>query len=481
MRKQAPIPWQPTFKAGVFLALSGVLLLAAAFIAGRQANRPAWQRFQRAYYAAHGMKESPHIISITPTLTGKPELCLTCHIGLAEISPSHPVEAFGCTTCHGGDPLALDEKRAHASLRGGRNPSDLAVVQQSCGGNSCHSDQVNPERDHIGRVLKSVQATYAGGIATVRYAFGAQTSRRALYGVEAVQDNHITTANGLPSLAAFPTHSAFPVDREFQQNCLTGGCHLWTAPTPQPYRYRAGGCAACHYLYDDDGLYRGSDPTISPTEPGHGAIHRLTTEIPFTQCNHCHNRGNYSLKRMQFALRPDLPPAGPTPAPWVDPWQQRLHDYYQPIGTFTRCEWELDCIDCHTSQEAMGDGDIHSSKYDIQYIQCATCHGTPDAPPHIEVVTREDEVALRQAQLNSHYNLHVGDRVVTTRRGEKLGHIRMVDGRLILIGKVTGKVYTVPLVQGSNCAQSGADQSSGYCHQCHYESRDHAAFQHETP
>ena len=46
--------------------------------------------------------------SITPTLTGKPELCLTCHDGIEEISASHPQESFGCVSCHGGNALALD-------------------------------------------------------------------------------------------------------------------------------------------------------------------------------------------------------------------------------------------------------------------------------------------------------------------------------------------------------------------------------------
>jgi hypothetical protein len=37
---------------------------------------------------------TPAAKSITPTLTNKPEVCLTCHDGIEEISPSHPVQTF---------------------------------------------------------------------------------------------------------------------------------------------------------------------------------------------------------------------------------------------------------------------------------------------------------------------------------------------------------------------------------------------------
>ena len=117
---------------------------------------------------------SPKPIGITPSITGQTEYCITCHADLPEISPSHPVETFGCVLCHGGEPLALDADLAHSTMRGGANPSDLSVVEASCGGEMCHSGTSQANRDHIQRVTTSLQATYAGAIAQVRYAFGAQ-------------------------------------------------------------------------------------------------------------------------------------------------------------------------------------------------------------------------------------------------------------------------------------------------------------------
>ena len=183
--------------------------------------------------------------------------------------------------------------------------------------------------------------------------------------------------------------------------------------------------------------------------------------MPYTTCNTCHNRGNYSLKQMTFLPRPDLPATG-SPLP-----EDRLHDYYQPIGQFTKCEWELDCIDCHTSTEAMGDGDLYSSKFDIQYMQCQTCHGTLTEAPQTVTIADPNDVELRRAKLNGNYSLKVGDTVLLTDHNEKIGSIKLVNGKLIQTLKVSGTPYAIPLVQGSACLQKPDQQESKYCHECH--------------
>jgi hypothetical protein len=132
----------------------------------------------------------PRPVALTPTLTGEVEYCLTCHADLGEISASHPVESFGCVICHGGERLALEADLAHATMRGGRNPSDLAVAEVSCGGSECHSGVSELHRDHVGRVLTSLQTTYAGAIASIRFTYGVQDSLNAEQAVAAVQALH---------------------------------------------------------------------------------------------------------------------------------------------------------------------------------------------------------------------------------------------------------------------------------------------------
>ncbi len=380
-------------------------------------------------------------IELIPTLTHEPEYCLSCHAELAEISPSHPVETFGCVICHGGQRLALDADLAHSTMRGGDNPSRLDVAQESCGGAECHSGEAKADRDHIQRVLTSVQSTYAGAIANIRYTFGAQTDLQAQLAVYAVRDFDNKTSSGIRSLQKFdPQTENHPSILAFANNCMT--CHLSAEPMPgKPYQ-RLSGCAACH------------TPTVGK-DLENTEIHQLTTAIPYTQCNTCHNRGNYDLRDMQFYPRSDHA-------------ADRLNDYYQPIAQFVRCEWTLDCIDCHTRQEAMGDGDLYSSQGEIQYVQCKTCHGTINELPLTRKIQNEQELAFRMVFLNPVIDLRPGDTILVTEKGEPLWNTRKsADGSYELFGKASGQTFRFQPVMGSGCQQDVDEQNSSACHQCH--------------
>jgi len=383
------------------------------------------------------------IIALRPTRTGETEYCLTCHDGIEAISASHSIEEFGCVSCHGGERTALDEETAHTNLV--VNPTALDTVDQYCG--ECHAG-------HNATVQRSIMTTYAGAIGLVRRSFGLQPDGVAQYGV-----------NAIGHLQEFTVSADDPPPvQKFSENCLL--CHVDGAGLAEDYFYRSTGCAACHVLYADDGLYQGNDPTISRTEAGHAQTHQFTTAIPYTQCNHCHNRGNYDFRSMTFVPRDDMP------AEHLSESAQRVHDYYQPISQFTLCEWELDCIDCHTAQEIMGDGLLYNDRSEAQYTQCQTCHGTPDSPPLEMVVTSPDDLAMVYAGVNPQVDLSVGATIMVTERGEPLYHVRRVGDEWMLTGKATGDTYTVPLVQGSNCTQDASDQASASCHQCHAYNRE---------
>jgi hypothetical protein len=376
----------------------------------------------------------PQPVKLIPTLTGQPEYCLTCHADVPEISPSHPVATFGCVSCHGGERLALDADLAHSTMRGGANPSDLSVVEQSCGGSNCHSGSEADQRDHVQRVMTSIQSTYAGAIANILFTFGAQTDLAPRFGINAITDEE--THTGITSLSAFdPSSESNPSVQKFGENCLT--CHINAEPLEAQRYARQTGCAACHST----------------------GQHTFTTAIPYTQCNTCHNRGNYDLRTMTFTERTDHP-------------TQRLDDYYQPIGEFTRCEYTLDCIDCHTREEVMGDGDIHANKKDIQYTQCRTCHGTPTQLPLTKTLTDPNDIAFKLAFLNPVVDLKLGDTILVTDQGEPLWNTRInPDGTYEMVGKATRQYFTFKPVMGSGCTQSGDDQSSAYCHTCHVVER----------
>ncbi|MCJ7435398.1 MAG: hypothetical protein MUO77_18105, partial [Anaerolineales bacterium] len=297
----------PTNRLSIFdfrLVLASGILLLALFL--------SWWMNSR----------QPQPVILIPMLTNQPEYCLTCHADLPEISASHPIKTFGCVICHSGERLSLDADLAHSTMRGGANPSDLTVVEASCNGSNCHAGSEADDRHHIQRVMTSVQSTYAGAIANIRFTFGAQTELTAHFGINAVVDEE--TQTGIKSLAAFdPASDNNPFIQKFSGNCLT--CHINAVPREGKVYARQTGCAACHST----------------------AKHTLSTAIPYTQCNACHNRGNYDLRTMAFIER-------------TDHATTRLQDYYQPIAQFTKCEYTLDCEDCHTRSEIMGDGDIHA-------------------------------------------------------------------------------------------------------------------------
>jgi hypothetical protein len=389
----------------------------------------------------------PEPVTLTPTLTGETEYCLTCHTDLDEISSSHPVETFGCVLCHGGERLALNADLAHSSMRGGANPSDLSVVESSCGGENCHGGKADDERDHIQRVMTSIQVNYTGAITSLRYTFGAQSDQTPIFGALAVSDTSLPSQTGILHLDLFdPASETNPSVQAFGEKCLT--CHINAAPADGEQYHRYTGCAACH------------TPALSPLLLGEGqgegeAVHTLTTAISYTQCNTCHNRGNYDLRTMTFVERSDEPVT-------------RSEDYYQPIAQFTQCEYTLDCVDCHTHTEAMGDGDIHATKADIQYIQCKTCHGTLTELPQTETLTDPEDIAFRLAFLNPVVDLQPGDTILVTEQGEPLWNTLILpDGMYELIGKATQQLFTFRPVLGSDCTQEGQDQSSAYCHTCH--------------
>jgi hypothetical protein len=383
-------------------------------------------------------------IALVPSLTGQVEYCLTCHADLPEISPSHPVETFGCVLCHGGERLALEAGLAHSSMRGGANPADLNVVEQSCGGEDCHSGAAAAGRDHIQRVMTSIQTTYTGAITSLRYTFGAQADQIPRFATLAVNDTTLPSRTGTLTLAAYdPSNEKNPWLQLFGDNCLS--CHTNAAPRDgEPYA-RFTGCAACH------------TPTQAPsvTTWGKGEIHTITIATAYAQCNTCHNQGNYDLRNMSFIERSDDPVT-------------RLEAYYQPISQFTQCEHTLDCVDCHTRNEVMGDGDIYATMQDIRYIQCKTCHGTLNEFPLTYTITDPKDIALRLAFLNPITDVKVGDTILVTEQGEPLWNTRVLpDGTYQMVGKATQQLFTFRPVMGSGCQQDLDHQESQYCHECH--------------
>ncbi|NPB08764.1 MAG: hypothetical protein GXO17_00280 [Thermodesulfobacteria bacterium] len=370
--------------------------------------------------------------------------CLSCHRGIETISAVPEMAALSCTDCHRGNGKTTDKEEAHRGLWA--NPSDLRVVDETCG--RCHAEIVR-------RLRKSLHATSAGIISGARYTWAAQKTKEALYANYAVrdEDGEVPRERGArKSLRALPTYDPsrpvspenHPVDDYLRAECLR--CHVWTRGKETYGDYRASGCAACHVIYADDGLYRGGDRALDRRKPGRPRFHRLTRKIPSFQCVHCHNRGG----RTGVSFFGMMESAG-YGAPWSDkPGKKagkKIHGkYYDHLLPDIHHERGLSCIDCHTSRELHGDGNIYSKKEQAVEIECVSCHGTV-----------KEEASLR------------------TSWGNPLPHVRRRGREVILTAKLTGKEHRVPQVKEvvrKNPAASAAMEIPGHaqrleCYACH--------------
>ncbi len=148
---------------------------------------------------------------------------------------------------------------------------------------------------------------------------------------------------------------------------------------------------------------------------------------------------------MNFLARQDL-----SDSAFNSEEEQRHHSYYQPISQYASCEIELDCIDCHSYRDVMGDGD-HARKMGVVEIRCATCHGTIDRLPESMAVTDENDYLFTLARVNSHLALKIGEKLVLSAHRKPLLNIRQEGETVVVVNKVTGRRLPVPLLKGSRC------------------------------
>ena len=492
--------------------LASLFLILIAILVLKQGTTPSWAHYQTEYFTEQISKlqvelgtiqdetkkkqvqeeiagyqnRKPEIVNLVLP-NGDVERCKTCHIGIEEISNSHPSNTFGCAVCHGGNPLSLDETTAHAQMYGGSHPGSLNVASLSCGGTgangeSCHSGNQEPAKNEVDLVKTSIMSTKAGELSVVRMMFGLDKTKN-VPGL---------TMGQVAYLYPNPLQGR-PNENAFKQDCLSQ-CHQSGGNLPAPLtsnnsnqgtsqshengvsngKIQGNGCEACHVLTNPTHTYIGDDTTIKVTNTGRGMVHRLTTQIPYTQCNQCHNQGNHDALKMEFTVRPDMAKVERDWKAGYTTWTDRLSDYYLPGEIFARCEVSLDCIDCHTRQDVMGDGKFYTSQYDAVHIQCLDCHGTTEKLPQTKKIENPNDLAFEEQITNPQFPaLQIGDVILMTAKGEELPFLRHKGDDWIQSSRITGKTFKIPLVVGSECKQVPEEQGADSCHKCHARSAQH--------
>ena len=394
------------------------------------------------------------------------EYCLSCHFGIEDVSVSHPNEVFGCVICHGGNGSDLSVKGAHRGLRGGRNPSQLGVAAQSCGGpkteaGKCHSDREHPLLNRVDTVPRSLMATNAGIIGILRFQWGLDEIGQTKYAIKTVSDGRITLNEVPPELLPDGDYSL--VDSHFRKFCAA--CHLWS-PRPEEKMGRLEGCSACHAPYSEDGRYEGCDPTIKRYEPGHARTHSITNKIPDDRCRSCHNRSarvglNYhgQMESEQYGT------------PFVKGYMndQTLSDerFVTKLLPDIHHEKKMACIDCHTGQDTMGDGHVHGRMKDQIEIRCEDCHGSYEKPPSTVTFSQYHPLMASLVRNSPKLNVRDGDEILVSSKGNPMPHLKKTGQGIILTGKLTGKEHKVSVITGKKNGHQIKGHERLDCDSCH--------------
>jgi hypothetical protein len=371
------------------------------------------------------------------------EQCAGCHHGLEAASSSHG----GCVSCHGGDPAASEKVAAHMGMYGSVDAAGSDRWDRGCG--RCHRDQVgrmaSSQMFTNAGMIAQIQATWEGERAGVRFA--------ALDGRPWTADGSLVTETSVAGLEGLSGE----LYRKFCSRC-----HLARANDSDSSGHPAG-CAACHFSYGEGDIYKGGDGTVRGKGP-HSATHVLQGLPTMEACGRCHNRSGrtaLSYQGLQDGNNSLVPTKGGLPGP-VAGSDDRSFTHIAPDVHF---EAGMECIDCHTAREIMGDGYAHADMEQQLEIRCQDCHGDARQPPRFAAALRESDAPVRESRQYAH-PMAPGTRMALTSKGRPYSNVFERGGKIIVAIKRTGKLLQSPVITGSP-AHTIAGHERMECAACH--------------
>ena len=113
--------------------------------------------------------------------------------------------------------------------------------------------------------------------------------------------------------------------------------------------------------------------------------------------------------------------------------------YYNTPMMDIHYEKGMECIDCHTQFDTMGDGNLYSKKHEQAEVRCQDCHGTYKEGIITTKITDPDDRVIRLGMVSPNYENKVGDEMVVTARGNKYtnanAHNRQKAGAMIKVNR----------------------------------------------
>ena len=372
-----------------------------------------------------------------------PAECTACHSRLEAVSVHHP----SCSACHGGNGHASNKSAGHTDMRGPANPSSPEQWEKACG--SCHRYQVE-------RVKSTIMQTNAGMIRNIQLTW------------EGDDGKSYTTTGGMvfdPSGQRVETTPVGELDNLagelYRKTCSR--CHIGTSNNDSYGAAHAAGCAACHFPWNDTATYEGGDKRMKG-RAGHSASHAMTPLPDTTVCARCHNRSGriaLSYQGLYDGNNGLVPTRAGEAGPEMTSGARNL-THITPDVHFSA---GMECIDCHTSREVMGDGYAYRNMYRQTEITCEDCHGSATELPRYRPVTRENDEALRESR-SYKQPVQQGMRMIQTSKGRSYSNVFYREGTVWLQGKRSGKLHQSKVITGTP-EHTIAGHGRLECHACH--------------
>ncbi len=196
----------------------------------------------------------------------------------------------------------------------------------------------------------------------------------------------------------------------------------------------------------------------------HSVTHEMKTLPDDTVCLACHNRsgrialsykGEYDGNNALVPLKDGIP--GPNLTSGLRNTRHFQDDIHHAKG--------MECIDCHTTMEIMGDGYYYENMYEQIEVSCESCHGSYTEKPETAPAVKENMVPYLKG--TSYIDkIEYGSSMVLTDKGRPYSNVYEKDNKIILMSKRTGKEREVKVITGT-MEHNIAGHSRMECYTCH--------------
>jgi hypothetical protein len=371
------------------------------------------------------------LLALMSSVTGcrrgeKTTSCVRCHKGIEHVSKFHG----DCVSCHGGKPLEEKKEMAHQGIFGIANPEFIGRWENGCA--PCHKYQYE-------RMKSNLMYTAAGMIRNTQMTWEGEDGRSYT-----THGENQYAADGTP-FSPQPVAELDNLSGELYRK-FCSRCHVGAETTGVYGASHGAGCAACHFPWNDEGTYTGNDSTMKG-RAGHSASH-VMTPLPDTQvCSRCHNRSGriaFSYQGLYDGNNGLVPTRGGEAGPVMVSGARNLTHIAEDVHFSAGME----CIDCHTSRDVMGDGYSYRNMYLQTEITCEDCHGSATDAPSYREITRENDEALRES-INYKHRMTSGMRMIRTAKGRNYSNVFYKDGTIWLQGKRSGKLHRSKVITGT--------------------------------